>query len=42
LFNLIEGKTQQEPSKPKRRGVGITVTSRATAIWMQQMMGKKK
>jgi hypothetical protein len=42
LFDLIEGKPQQEPSKPKRRGPGITVTSRATAVWMQQMLGKKK
>jgi hypothetical protein len=42
LFDLIEGKPQQEPSKPKRRGPGITITSRATAVWMQQMMGKKK
>jgi chromatin segregation and condensation protein Rec8/ScpA/Scc1 (kleisin family) len=42
LFDLMEGKPQQEPARPKRRGPGITVTSRATAIWMQQMMGKKK
>ena len=42
LFDLIEGKPPQDPSKPKRRGPGITVTSRATAIWMQQMLGKKK
>jgi len=42
LFDLIEGKPQQEPSKPKRRGPGITITSRATAVWMQQMLGKKK
>jgi hypothetical protein len=42
LFDLMEGKPQQEPSKSKWRGPGITVTNRATAIWMQQTLGKKK
>lgn len=42
LFDLIEGKPPQEPAKPKRRGPSIRVTSRATAIWLQQMLGKKK
>ena len=42
LFDLIEGKPQQEPSKPKRHGPGITVRSRATAIWMKQTLGKKQ
>ena len=42
LFDLIEGKPQPEPSKPKRRGPGITLTSRATAIWMQRMLGEGK
>lgn len=42
LFGLLKGKSEQEPLKPKRRGPSITVTSRATAIWMQQMLGKKK
>lgn len=42
LFDLIAGKPQHELSKPKRHGPAITVTSRATAIWMQQMVGKNK
>lgn len=42
LFRLLEDKPEREPLKPKRRGPSITVTSRATAIWMRQMLGKKK
>ena len=42
LFDLIEGKAQVEPPKPKRRGPSITVKSRATADWMQKMIGKKE
>ena len=40
LFDLIEGKPAAEPPKPKRHGPAIQVTSRAHAVWMQQMLGK--
>lgn len=42
LFNLIEGKEKVEPGKAKKRGPGIKLNSRAHAIWMGQMLGKKK
>ena len=40
LFDLIEGKQKGEPAKPKHRGPDIRLGSRATAIWMRQMMRK--
>ena len=39
---LIEGKEKVEPGKAKKRGPGIKLNSRAHAIWMGQMLGKKK
>lgn len=42
LFDRIEGKAEGEPAKPKRQGPSIQVTSRAHAVWMQQMLGKRK
>jgi hypothetical protein len=40
LFTLLDTKQPKgEPAKPKHRGPGIRLTSRATAIWMHQMMG---
>ena len=42
LFDLLESKPAREPTKPKRHGPSIQVTSRAHAVWMQQMLGKRK
>jgi hypothetical protein len=42
LFQLVKGKPKVEPPKVKRRGPGIELNSRAHAIWMTQMLGKKK
>ena len=42
LFDLIEGKPAAAPAKPKAHGPAIQVTSRAHAVWMQQMLGKTK
>jgi hypothetical protein len=40
LFDLLEGKQKGEPAQPKHRGPDIRLGSRATAIWMRQMMAK--
>lgn len=42
LFDLIEGKPVVTEAKPKRRGPAPQLNSRGHAIWMQQMLGKKK
>jgi len=42
LFDLIEGKPAVTEGKPKRRGPAPRLNSRGHAIWMQQMLGKKK
>jgi hypothetical protein len=42
LFDLIEGKPAVPEAKPKRRGPAPQLNSRGHAIWMQQMLGKKK
>lgn len=43
LFQLVEGKPKAEPPKVRRHGPGIELNHRrAHAIWMQQMMGKRK
>lgn len=42
LFDLIEGKPAAAPVKPKSHGPAIRVTSRAHAVWMQQVLGKTK
>lgn len=42
LFDLMETKPPADASKVKRHGPAIKVTSRAHAIWMQQMLGTKK
>jgi len=42
LFDLIEGKPVVPEAKPKRRGPAPQLSSRGHAIWMQQMLGKKK
>jgi hypothetical protein len=42
LFDLIEGKPAAAPAKPKAHGPAIRVTSRAHAVWMQQMLGRTK
>lgn len=42
LFTLIEKKQKAEPAKTKRHGPGIEINSRAHAIWMEAMIGRKK
>ena len=42
LFDLIEGKPVAAPATAKSRGPAIRVTSRAHAVWMQQMLGRKQ
>lgn len=42
LFDLIEGKTQQEPSKPKRRGPSMNLKSRSMAFGTQKTTDQTK
>lgn len=42
LFDLIENRREAAPAKTKRHGPSINLNSRAHAIWMEQMLGKKK
>jgi hypothetical protein len=42
LFDLMESKKAVGEPKPKRHGPPLRVTSRAHAIWMKQMTGKRK
>ena len=42
LFDLIENRREAAPAKTKRHGPSIRLNSRAHAIWMEQMLGKRR
>ena len=42
LFDLIEGTPKTETPKVRKHGPNVNLNGRAHAIWMRQMLGKKK